>query len=142
MELQDFVKETLTQIATGVKDVQTQIRDIGGYVNPVIAGQRGPVQAYFGETALGHHTFLVDFDVAVKAVEKSAGEGGAKLAVASFLSIGGSGRSDTENESTSRIKFQIPLALPFDEQSMTEKKQKEEKSRRENQELHQRYGRP
>lgn len=30
MELQDFVKETLIQIATGVKDAQDQIRGILG----------------------------------------------------------------------------------------------------------------
>ncbi len=141
MELQDFVKETLTQITTGVKDSQDSIRQIGGYDNPAIVSQKGQTQAYFGETALGHQTFLVDFDVAVRAVEKSGGEGRAKLAVASLLLIGGSGHSDSENESTSRIKFQIPLALPFDEQSMTEKKQKEDESQRKIRNLNRQHGR-
>jgi len=131
MELQDFIKETLIQIAAGTKDAQDKIQEIGGYVNPVVINKKNQVQAYFGETALGHHVFLVDFDVAVKAVDKSGGKGGAKLTVASFLSISGSGNSSIENESTSRIKFQISLALPFDKQSMVEKKQQEKQRKKE-----------
>jgi hypothetical protein len=131
MELKEFVKETLVQISEGVKESQGSVRTIGGYVNPTVTYAQGKSElVYFGETALGHHTFLVDFDVAVVAAEKKAAEGGAKLAVASFLSIGGSGSSDSESKSTSRVKFKVPLALPFDEQSMKEKRQKDEESAR------------
>jgi len=129
MELQEFVKETLTQISQGVKEAQDSVREIGGYVNPtVICAQGKSESVYFGETAQGHHTLLVDFDVAVSVAEKTTAEGGAKIAVASFLSIGGSGGSDSENKSTSRVRFKVPLALPFDKQSKEEKCQKEKES--------------
>ena len=132
MELQEFVKETLSQISQGVKDAQDSVRDTGGYVNPAVTYAQGkPELIYFGETAQGHHTFLVDFDVAVTVAEKNAAEGGAKLAVASLFSVGGSGSSNAENTTTSRVKFKVPLALPFDQQSMTEIQQKREKSQRE-----------
>lgn len=140
MELQEFVKETLTQISQGVKEAQDVVRGAGGYVNPAVTYAQGKSElVYFGETARGHRTFLVDFDVAVTAAEKTAAEGGAKLTVASFLSIGGSGKSDAENTSTSRVRFKVPLALPFDEQSMTEMRAREEASLREHRELRQRY---
>lgn len=143
MELQEFVKETLTQISQGVKDAQDSVRDAGGYANPTVTYAQGkPELVYFGETARGHHTFLVDFDVAVTVAEKTAAEGGAKLAVASLLSVGGSGRSDAENTSTSRVKFKVPLALPLDQQSMTEMRQKNEESLRQHRELQQRHGHP
>jgi hypothetical protein len=140
MELKEFVKETLVQISEGVKESQDSVRTIGGYVNPTVTYAQGkPELVYFGETALGHHTFLVDFDVAVVVAEKKAAEGGAKLAVASFLSIGGSGSSDAESKSTSRVKFKVPLALPYDEQSMIEKRKSDEESNRKFRELNDRH---
>jgi len=137
MELQEFVKEALAQISQGVKDAQNSVRDIGGYVNPTVNCAEGKSEmVYFGETAQGHHVFLVDFDVAISAADKTTAEGGAKLAVATFLSIGGSGGSDSESKSTSRVRFKVPLALPFDQQSMKEKCAKEqedaERSRKSN----------
>jgi len=132
MELKEFVKETLVQISEGVKESQGSVRTIGGYVNPAVTYAQGkPELVYFGETALGHHTFLIDFDVAVIVAEKKAAKGGAKLSVASFLSIGGSGSSDAESKSTSRVKFKVPLALPYDEQSKKEKDEKSERRPRE-----------
>jgi hypothetical protein len=131
MELKEFVKETLVQISKGVKESQDAVREIGGYVNPTVTSVQGrPELVYFGETALGHHTFLVDFDVAVIVAEKKAAGGGAKLSVASILFIGGSGSSDAESKSISRVKFKVPLALPYDEQSMKEKRKKDEESER------------
>lgn len=36
MDLKEFVRETLVQIATGVKDAQIDVRALGGIVNPAI----------------------------------------------------------------------------------------------------------
>jgi hypothetical protein len=143
MELKEFVKETLVQISEGVKESQGSVRNVGGYVNPTVTYVQGkPELVYFGETALGHHTFLVDFDVAVIVAEKKGAEGGAKLSVASFISIGGGGSSDVESKSTSRVKFKVPLAFPFDEQSMKEKRQQDEESIRKTSELEGRHRHP
>jgi len=34
MELKEFIRETLAQIAAGVEASQIEVRDAGGYVNP------------------------------------------------------------------------------------------------------------
>jgi hypothetical protein len=34
LELKDFIRETLAQIAAGVEAAQTEVRDAGGFVNP------------------------------------------------------------------------------------------------------------
>jgi hypothetical protein len=80
--------------------------------------------------------------VAVIVAEKKGAEGGAKLSVASFISIGGGGSSDVESKSTSRVKFKVPLAFPFDEQSMKEKRQQDEESIRKTSELEGRHRHP
>jgi hypothetical protein len=61
--------------------------------------------------------YAVDFDVAVVASSTMGGEGGAKLQVASLLSIGGKASGSEKDETTSRIKFSVPLMLPVDKAS-------------------------
>jgi len=119
MDIKDFVKEALLQITAGVKDAQEQVRDSGGYVNPsVVASAPGKAEmAHFALMESGQNVFLVDFDVAVSVAESTEGGAGAKLAVASLFSLQAGGKAGATSESTSRIKFKVPLALPLDSAS-------------------------
>lgn len=117
MDLKDFVKEALVQISTGVKDAQSAVRDLGGVVNPATYPSSSAGGAYFGNYEDGQHIFLVDFDVAVSVTENSGTNAEAKLKVASFLSLGAGGESSAQNETTNRLTFKVPLALPVDKQS-------------------------
>lgn len=116
MDLKDFVKEALLQITAGVTAAQEQVRSSGGYINPsAVASAPGKSEtAHFALLDSGQNVFLVDFDVAVSAVESAEGGAGAKLAVASLFSLQAGGKTGTTSESTSRIKFRVPLALPLD----------------------------
>ena len=121
MELQEFVKAALLQITTAVREAQDAVRDSGGVLNPsAITSAPGSADlTHFATLESGQNVFLVDFDVAVTATDALEGSGGGKLSVASVFSIHGGARTATTSESTSRIRFKVPLALPVDAVSKT-----------------------
>ena len=101
MKLQEFVKESLLQVINGVKEANESLDDNRGSVNP--AG-RGPPN---GRTVGGVPLQDVEFDIAVLVSEGSDMGGGLTV-----MGIGGKGSISETNSSVSRIKFQVPVALP------------------------------
>ena len=126
MDLKEFVKETLTQIAQGVSESQAQVYQLGGAVNPAMRGVIAK-DAYFGDMHDGQHVFLVDFDVAITATEETRANAKAKLKVATLLSLGGGGGTNESQASTSRIRFKVPLALPVDPEAKKQLHEREAK---------------
>lgn len=116
MDLSEFVKQSLTQIVKGVKESQDEIRNQGGYANPaVLTSAHGKESAtHFGSVSDGQNVLLVDFDVAVTVTGAVEGGVGGKLSVASFFKVEAGTKGATASESTSRIRFKVPLALPVD----------------------------
>lgn len=98
MELKEFVSQTLLQIVEGVKIAQAT--DTG--TNVEIA-QRGD----FGS---------IEFDVAITTTDSVEGKGGAGIFVAG-ISLGAQAKGEVTNQTYSHIKFNIPLVLPYDEES-------------------------
>lgn len=119
MNLDEFVAQTLLNISKGVQQAQEGVRDLGGYVNPATRtiAQAAATGSHFGYAEKGTNVFLVDFDVAVRVTDAKEGGGKGEIAVAGFFSAGGGGKSASSNESTSRIQFKVPLALPVDKVS-------------------------
>lgn len=131
MDLKDFVKATLVNIASGVKEAQEAVREAGGIVNPASRVHKAADQSHFSNVEGGANVFLIDFDVAVTVAESTNTGAGAKLAVATFLQLGVEGASDNAKSATHRIKFKVPLALPVDPLSGKALKDKEaEEARR------------
>ena len=124
MQLDEFIKTTLVQIARGVHDAQQSVRDLGGIVNPATLGTSQISGAYFATVNDMHHVFLVDFDVAVEVSESTGTNAEAGLSVASFAKLGAGGKSATSNSTSNRIAFKVPLALPIDQTSQTQLKSK------------------
>lgn len=114
MDLKEFVKETLIQITAGVRDAQEEVRTLGGIVNPATLSRTDGGGAYFSTIDDIHHVFLVDFDVAVSVNENTGTNAGAKLNVATFLTLGAGGESANSSAATNRLTFKVPLALPLD----------------------------
>lgn len=116
MELGEFVQQSLTQIVSGVKASQDDVRSQGGYINPAIfASSPGNVGiTHFGSVGNGQNVLLVDFDVAVTVTDTIEGGVGGKLSVAAFFKVEAGGKGSTASEATSRIRFKVPLALPVD----------------------------
>jgi len=139
MDLREFVSETLTQIANGAASAAEAVRKVGGVVNPsmVSPGFDPDTTHYFGTFGDGQSVFLIEFDVAVTASDATEGGASAGIKVLSAFSakIGGSASSTTE--STSRIRFKVPLALPVDAKSqgdlLARHQREDEKVRRHNQ---------
>lgn len=127
MELKEFIRETLSQIAAGVQASQTEVRDAGGFVNPAFrAGKQEQDNTHFGVLTSGQNIFLVDFDVTVSVIEATETEGKAKLNVAGFMSLGTGGQSNASSTATNRISFKVPLAMPVDTISAEELKNQDE----------------
>lgn len=115
MDLKEFVKETLVQITSGVRDAQGEVRLLGGIVNPATLTRTDGAGSYFSTIDDIHHVFLVDFDVAVSVTENTETNAGARLNVATFLTLGAGGQSANSTAATNRLTFKVPLALPLDE---------------------------
>jgi len=106
MNLRDFVKETLVEIAEGVDSANDALKGKGAFVNPVKITHRT------GQ-AVQHTRQLheVEFDVAVTAEEGKETKGGIGIMVGS-IGLGAQGRSETSGSTHSRVKFTIPMLLP------------------------------
>jgi hypothetical protein len=111
MDLKEFVAETLTQIIDGVKEAQRRTEAVEGTsVNPHLSAP--PELARYGIlNAGGNVAQVIQFDVALTAMEGTGTKGGIGV-VAGVFNLGSAGQSQTENSSVSRVKFSVPLALP------------------------------
>lgn len=117
MDLKDFVKEALVQIAEGVKESQEIIREHGGYANPATSTSSSNIDAHIGNLKDGQGIYLVDFDISVSVTESTGMNGSSKLTVASLFNLGAGVESSDSNSTLSRIAFKVPLALPVDKVS-------------------------
>lgn len=125
MELEAFVSSTLIQIARGVHAAQAAVRELGGFVNPAVQYAKVP-EGYVGH-AEGLPTYRVDFDVAVTAGTQKGTDAGIGVRVASIIDAKAGGKSSKAEETVSRIRFTVPVALPIDETSLQNKRQADEK---------------
>ena len=127
MELKEFIRETLSQIAAGVEAAQTEVRYAGGFVNPAHrVGKQEQDKSHFGALTSGQNIFLVDFDVIVSVIDATETEGRAKLSIAGFVSLGSGGQSNASSTATNRISFKVPLAMQVDAVSADELKQQDQ----------------
>ena len=116
MELKDFIKQTLIDIAGAIKEVNED-RTTNIIVNPkdMHGGPKDSSYAYLpdddGLAKDNRPVQNIKFDVAVTTGGSMQGDLGAGINVAG-LKIGGSGEVTDEHQNISRIQFEIPVALP------------------------------
>jgi hypothetical protein len=104
MELRQFVSQALLDIIGGVEDAQS--KTAGGIIVPPGASTKMTV-VESGYT----HIQIVDFEVSVRADERSSSEG--KLSVVAVVfGAGIKGTNDKQDERSAILKFKIPLKLP------------------------------
>ena len=111
MELREFINETVTQIAQGVKDAQEATKGTGAMINPRMKGtdQAGK---YVSLTTGAIFVSEVEINVAISALEKEGNKFGIGV-VTGLLSGGGAQSSGQENSTMSTVKFCVPIALPI-----------------------------
>ena len=118
MKVQEFIAESLKEIAEGVTQAQTQLKG-KAIVNPGRldeVDETTPVHNKFlvANKTMGRLAQVIDFDIGVTVSDQSIKEGSAGLMVMG-IGIGAKGKKDISTSSVSRIKFSIPVVLPLDE---------------------------
>ncbi|BES69706.1 hypothetical protein RE428_07690 [Marinobacter nanhaiticus D15-8W] len=119
MELKDFIRETLVQLAQGIEEANMELRSSAAVVNPenVIVDVTGKAKHYGILSASDDiveylpSVQAIEFDVAVHATEgkEKSAKGGISVGA---MNIGGSGGASESKSSESRIQFKIPMVLP------------------------------
>jgi hypothetical protein len=118
MDLEEFVESSLRQIITGVRKAQeaTRLADKdpseADLVNPAImyGADSAPKGKHFA-TMDRNLVHFVSFDVAVTSDETIEAKGGVAIKVAGFGINAGAGGTEKDTV-VSRIKFEVPIALP------------------------------
>lgn len=115
MVLKDFIKETLTQIVSGIEETNAEIVSKSAFVvssNIQASKDNCKIKATIDKSRNYHVISDVDFDVAISTQDSEKVQGGGQIQVLSFLNLGSNGSSENLSSSVSRVKFTIPLALP------------------------------
>ena len=115
MELKEFVTHAIAEIIQGVLDAQTALGENGRYVNPELSTAQGPLEKQGRLVSIqGQLVQTVEFDVAVTASTATGSKGGIGV-VAGVFALGSQGQSNAENIAVSRLKFSVPITLPYGE---------------------------
>ena len=110
MELKDFVKTTLTQIAQGISEAQEEIDGTDMIINPAGLASNQIGDKYL-RTDGWRYVQDIEINVGITEIENEGGKAGIGI-VTGFLSGGAQSSSDNSNQIISTIKFKIPVALP------------------------------
>jgi hypothetical protein len=119
MELQDFIKNTLVQIARGIESAAAELKGSKAMVNPRNVAtahvEDGNVYGYLNTQKKFYKVVQkIDFDVAVTAEKTKETKGGLGISVGS-INVGTQGRSENAGSTISRIRFSVPMVLPMED---------------------------
>lgn len=115
MDLQEFIKATITSIARATHELQSELADIEVLVNPPSLSGKSDIKTTYDPTSPQYyhrHLQLVEFDVAVTASEESTKDAEVGVKLIQVFSAGVSASDATGQENVTRVKFTIPLTLP------------------------------
>lgn len=115
MNLEEFIKESISNIVRGVECSQKELENTNAVINPSTINEKG-----FIDSRGRRKVVDVQFDVAVTVENIDEGKKGFKIAVADILSLGANSQEKTANQVISRIAFEIPVLLPVKDK-LTEK---------------------
>ena len=115
MQLDEYIKETLVQIAKGVKGASNEVEELGGRVNPAKIhtdySNNGLGKISSNDSEVRPDKQTIKFDIALQVKETSDVDASAKAKLAVF-SIGGGVKSADESQVAHRVQFEIPVDLP------------------------------
>jgi hypothetical protein len=124
MDLQNFIRETIVQVSRGIAEANAELADSTAIVNPrcvrTATTDNSPIYGWMvtdpSKDNLRAAVQIIEFDVAVFAASGEESKKGAGLMVGA-LGVGAQGKSDSSNKSESRIRFKIPIVLPFSDKT-------------------------
>ena len=111
MDIQEFIKETITQIALGTSDANKEIEKYGALLPDTSLALKKENLQYFEEDGARRIITEVNFDIAVTVLqnEDTAIGGGIKVC---GLNLGAEGTNSNSNQVSSRVQFKLNLVLP------------------------------
>jgi len=112
MDLKEFTRETLIQIVDGIVEADPVLSNHNAFVPVSNFRSNGTFAMSYSENGAEHNVINVDFDVAVSVQETSDRNNGAQISLLQIASLGYSNDKSLANQTVSRVKFSIPLALP------------------------------
>ena len=115
MNVKDFIKETLTQIAEGVNETNLQLGNQHSFVaTENITNESGfpKNDTYSFKDGTAHLVREIHFDLAITVSDASAQSGKGAIEVFSLFHAGGSKESQNTSLMTHKLYFSLPLALP------------------------------
>lgn len=115
MNLEEFIKESISNIVRGVECSQKELEGTNAIINPSTINEKG-----FIDNSGKRKVINIRFDVAVTVEDIDEGKKGFRIAVADIISLGANSQEKTANQVISRIAFEIPLLLPIKDK-LTEK---------------------
>ena len=111
MELKEFIKNVLLDIAEGVKDAQEKGMGLGAVISPnyrqtdyTMSYENKPIQ-------------IVEFEVELS-TESMDGSRGIGVSLANAASFKLDGKDNQRKNNSTKIKFDIPMVLPTPENKM------------------------
>ena len=118
MNIQDFIRASIVQIANGVREANQELKENGAIVNPqnlVPNNGSSPHYGFISDTKeIARMVESIEFDIAVTTTESTEAGGGLSISVAAVgMNLGG--RGSDSNTSISRLKFRLPIAWPLGE---------------------------
>lgn len=109
MELKDFIKETLIQIAQGIEEAQKELAETDCIINPRDIKEDGFANVIIKNKR--HTVQCVDFNIALTSTSESADKAGIGVMLGSF-GIGGNKTSSDGSTSNTSISFSVPVVFP------------------------------
>lgn len=112
MKLEDFISESLSQIINGVKKAQIHAEQNGAKINASTFSRAKSIGDSYYDEYSNRPAQVIDFDIAVTTKEQGETSGKAGVFVTVF-GAGIEGSESSENFISNRIKFAIPILLPY-----------------------------
>lgn len=112
MELEDFVSGTIKSIINSINNTKEFANNNAAIINPIIMENEYPASIWRKDGKDGRRLLTkIDFDIAVTATNEEGSKlgGGLKIQV---LNLGASATNNETNQTSSRIKFSLDIALP------------------------------
>ena len=120
MDLSEFIKETLIQLAKGIRESQEEVRNHTGITSPAFwTKSRADTDELIGITTDGRQVYFIDFDISIEVTEEEERDGSGKLRIG-IVSLGQDNQRSMANNRTSRIKFRVPYSPPLDPETYKE----------------------
>jgi hypothetical protein len=113
VELKDFIARALSDIIGGVQAAQASLGDLGAFINPQLSTSPAALHTQHRLVSTkGQLVQMVEFDVAVTASSTTGNKGGIGV-VAGMFAMGGQAQSSQEKQALSRLKFSVPISMPY-----------------------------